>query len=75
VLAVRDAHEVIEALGHQIDPTGPKVGDGYVTVKRETLGDGRKIWALDGGVDAGGGTASIWSSPDGKAVIVTTHSD
>jgi hypothetical protein len=26
VLAVRDAHEVIEALGRQIDPTGPKVG-------------------------------------------------
>jgi hypothetical protein len=75
VLAVRDAHEVIEALGHQIDPTGPKVGDAEVAIKREKLGDGRSIWTLRSSSGAGGGTANIWSSPDGKAVLVTTHSD
>jgi hypothetical protein len=46
-----------------------------VVIKQETVPDGRSIWTLESSIENGGGFAEIWSSPDGKAVMVTTHSD
>jgi len=75
VLAVGDAHAVLLSLGRQVDPTGPKVGDGQVTLTRQQTPGGRSIWYLNTLIQAGGGATEMWSSPDGKAVLVTTRSD
>jgi hypothetical protein len=75
VLAVTDARKVLGALGRQVDPTGPGRGRGAVSIGPRDLADVGRIWVLEGSIGAGGGFCEMWSSPDGEAVIVTTHSD
>jgi hypothetical protein len=71
VLAVDDPEAVLEHIAHQLDPTGPDVGEGSVTIEKVNLSDG-SVWLLNGDVVAGGGSCRMWSSPDGRAVLVTT---
>ena len=73
VLDVDDAEAVLGQLRDQMDD--PDESDGDYGLRKESLAGGRTIWALGGGVSAGGGACSMWSSPDGTAVIVTTSSD
>ena len=73
VLAVDDAEAVLRRLRDQLD--GPDKSDGDHGLSEERLADGRTIWALGGGGSTGGGACSMWSSPDGTALIVTTSSD
>jgi hypothetical protein len=74
VLAVSDPKAVLEHIADQLDPTGPDAGDGSVTIERATLSEGT-VWLLTGDVSAGGGSCRMWSSPDGRAVLVTTWND
>ncbi len=73
VLAVDDAEAVLGELRQQMDD--PDMSDGDYGVTEESLADGGTVWVLSGGVSAGGGGCSMWSSPDGTAVLVTTSSD
>lgn len=72
VLAVTDARIVLEALLAQLD--GPDTAGGSFTISHDLV-TGGSVWKLSGGVDGGGGGCEMWSSPDGGAVLVTTHSD
>ena len=74
VLAVSDPEAVLEHIADQLDPTGPDVGEGSVTIKQVDLSDG-SIWLLNGEVGAGGGGCRMWSSTDGQAVLVTASND
>jgi hypothetical protein len=74
VLAVDDAPAVLEALAGQLDPTGPSTGDAAIDVRQARV-PGGQVWELTGSVSAGGGACGIWSSPDGKLLLVMTHSD
>lgn len=73
VLAVEDAEAVLEELRGQLDDPGDS--GGYYDLSEERLGDGASVWVLSGSVSAGGGGCDMWSSPDGKAILVTTSSD
>jgi hypothetical protein len=74
VLAVSDPKAVLEHIADQLDPTGPDAGDGSVTIEKVNLPEG-PVWVLTGDVSAGGGSCQMWSSPDGRAVLVTTWND
>ncbi len=74
VLAVSDAKAVLEALLAQLDR--PETTGGSFTLEEVPLaGDAGSAWQLSGGIEDGGGGCSMWASPDGHAVLVTTHSD
>ena len=73
VLAVDDAEAVLRRLMDQLDD--PDDSGGKYGVREERLADGTPIWLLTGAVQAGGGVCAMWSSPDGKAVLVTTTGD
>ncbi|RBY85170.1 hypothetical protein [Blastococcus sp. TF02A-26] len=73
VLAVEDPRAVLGALRDQLD--GPDSSFGNYGLDEVALADGTLVWSLTGGVEAGGGGCSMWSSPDGTAVLVTTSSD
>jgi hypothetical protein len=74
VLAVSDPEAVLEHIARQLDPTGPDAGDGSVRIEKVNLSEG-PVWLLTGDVMAGGGSCRMWSSPDGRAVLVTTWND
>ena len=74
VLAVSDPKAVLEHIADQLDPTGPDAGEGSVTIETVNLPEG-PVWVLTGDVSAGGGSCQMWSSPDGRAVLVTTWND
>ncbi len=73
VLAVDDAESVLGGLRDQLDDPDEDGGD--YGISEERLADGTTVWVLTGAVDAGGGFCAMWSSPDGKAVLVTTTGD
>lgn len=73
VLAVDDAESVLSRLEDQLDDPDDSGGD--YGIREERLADGTSIWVLSGAVEAGGGVCAMWSSPDGKAVLVTTTGD
>jgi hypothetical protein len=68
VLAVNDPEEVLEHIADQLDPTGPDVGEGSLTIQQVDLSHG-SLWSL-GEVGAYSGACRMWSSPDGRAVLV-----
>jgi hypothetical protein len=68
VLAVSDPEAVLEHIADQLDPTGPDVGEGLLTIQQVDLSDG-SVWFL-GEVGAYSGACRMWSSPDGRAVLV-----
>lgn len=74
VLAVEDVDAVLQALLEQMDPTGPDVGGGWFERSTGTI-DGQPVEVLDGYISAGGGGATIWSTPDGRFVVVSAVSD
>jgi hypothetical protein len=68
VLAVNDPEAVLEHIADQLDPTGPDVGEGSLTIQQVDLPDG-SVWLLaEGGAHSG--SCRMWSSPDGRAVLV-----
>jgi hypothetical protein len=71
VLAVSDPEAVLQHIARQLDPTGPDAGDGSATIEKVNLSEG-PVWLLTGDVSAGGGSCRMWSSPDGRSVLVTT---
>ena len=73
VLAVEDPEAVLGELRDQLDE--PDDSEGSYGLSEQPLADGTVVWSLAGGVSAGGGGCSLWSSPDGTAVLVTTSSD
>ena len=74
VLAVADPRAALEDLAAQIDPSGPDAGEGSATIERLHVA-GAQIWRLAGEVGGGGGSCEMWSSPDGRAVLVTVWND
>jgi hypothetical protein len=74
VLAVNDVDAVLGALMEQLDPNGPDEGDSAFTIEPGTV-DGQPVQVLHGGNSAGGGGATIWSTPDGRYVVVCASSD
>lgn len=74
VLAVADARAALDDLAAQVDPSGPDAGEGSATIERVDV-PGAQVWRLVGEVGAGGGSCEMWSSPDGRAVLVTVWND
>ena len=72
VLAVNDPEAVLQHIAHQLDPTGPDAGEGSATIEKVDLSEG-SVWFLNSDVSAGGGSCRMWSSPDGRAVLVLTE--
>ena len=75
VLAVSEPRAVLEQLAEQVDPNGPAVGEGEYSVEETEIPGVGSVWVLSGGGPPGGGACSMWSSPDGRAILVSTHSD
>jgi hypothetical protein len=69
VLAVSDPEAVLEHIANQLDPTGPDVGEGLLTIQQVDLSDG-SVWLLGEVGNSSSGACRMWSSPDGRAVLV-----
>ncbi|MBJ7450524.1 MAG: hypothetical protein JHC71_00405 [Blastococcus sp.] len=73
VLAVEDPEAVLGELRDQLDE--PDDSNGHYRLTEGQSADGTSVWSLSGYVEAGGGSCSMSSSPDGTAVLVTTYGD
>jgi len=75
VLRVRDAHDDVQNLQHQltIDDTGKPI-PGQPEIRSQPV-QGGTVWIAPGGNTGGGGGCAIRSTPDGQYVFVATHSD
>jgi hypothetical protein len=74
VFEVDDPNTALGDLADELDPTGPDRGDGVARVTTENTPRG-KVWSLTADVGGGGGACAAWTTPGGRYLIVTTHSD
>src|SRR5262245_10543606 len=74
VLAVRDAHRVLEELARQAVPAGTPQDRAMVTIDR-VVAAGRPVWHLAIDIQEGGGGCAAWANPEGNAIVLTAHSD